>query len=193
MTQAKPRFTTFEEYLNYDDGSDRRYELVDGELIELPAESDLNVLIATFLTVMLSQHIPYYLIRRGTEIFVRSRAVTSRYPDLVVLTEAGDAALSGATRSAITFEIPAPALVVEVVSPGSENYNRDYVRKTTEYASRSIPEYWLIDPSRSVVIVLVLERDRYREVGQFKERDRVLSPTFPNLQLTAEQILKAGR
>lgn len=46
MTQAKPRFRTFEEYLNYDDGSDRRYELVNGELIELPPESEPNNAIA---------------------------------------------------------------------------------------------------------------------------------------------------
>lgn len=36
MIQAKPRFSTFEEYLSYDDGTDKRYELLNGELIELP-------------------------------------------------------------------------------------------------------------------------------------------------------------
>ncbi len=40
---------TLEEYLNYDDGTDTRYELVDGELIAMPTESDLNDRIATFL------------------------------------------------------------------------------------------------------------------------------------------------
>lgn len=77
MTQARLRFTSLEDYLNYDNGTDRRYELVNGELIELPAESDLNVQIAGFLFVMLSQVIPYYLLRRGTEIVVSNRAVTS--------------------------------------------------------------------------------------------------------------------
>jgi len=33
MTQAKPRFRTIEEYLDYDDGTDTRYELVDGQLV----------------------------------------------------------------------------------------------------------------------------------------------------------------
>ena len=36
MTQAKLRFQSFEKYLNYDDGTDQRYELVDGELVKLP-------------------------------------------------------------------------------------------------------------------------------------------------------------
>ncbi|MBD1859321.1 MULTISPECIES: Uma2 family endonuclease, partial [Leptolyngbya] len=42
MTQAKTRFNTIEEYLDYDDGTDTRYELVDGELIEMPPERPLN-------------------------------------------------------------------------------------------------------------------------------------------------------
>ncbi len=196
MTQAKPRFRTFEEYLNYDDGIEQRYEVVDGEIVELPAESDLNVQIAMFLTVMFSQQIPYYLIRRGTEIFVRSRTVTSRYPDLVALTEDGDAALRGATRSAVTHEMPAPLLVIEVVSPGEpgeDNYERDYVIKRNEYAERGISEYWLIDPDRTVVTVLHLDGDRYREIGAYRDHQRILSVALPNLQLTAEQILRAGR
>lgn len=54
MTQAKPRFRTFEEYLNYDDGSDQRYELVDGELIELPPGSEPNNAIAQELFWLLA-------------------------------------------------------------------------------------------------------------------------------------------
>lgn len=37
---AKPM--TLEDYLNYDDGTDTRYELVNGELIAMPPESTLN-------------------------------------------------------------------------------------------------------------------------------------------------------
>ncbi|MBD2261033.1 Uma2 family endonuclease [Pseudanabaena sp. FACHB-2040] len=42
MTQAAARTLTFEEYLAYNDRADTRYELVNGELIEVPPESDLN-------------------------------------------------------------------------------------------------------------------------------------------------------
>ena len=198
MTQAKPRFRTIDEYLDYDDGTDTRYELVDGELIEMPSESDLNVLISIFLTVMFSQQIPYYLIRRGTEIFVSSRTVSSRYPDLMVLSEEGQSALEGAKRSAVTINMPAPALVIEVVSPGEpgdkRNYDRDYVDKPKEYAARGIPEFWQVDPDkgRKVVIVLTLKDGAYQS-REFRGSDRVVSPTFPNLQLSAEQILRAGR
>ena len=36
MIQIKPRFQSFEEYLAYDDGSEKLYELFNGELIEVP-------------------------------------------------------------------------------------------------------------------------------------------------------------
>jgi Uma2 family endonuclease len=192
MTQARLRFANLEDYLNYDDGTDRRYELVNGELIELPAESDLNVQIAGFLFVMLSQVIPYYLLRRGTEIVVSSHIVTSRCPDLIVLTEPLLASLEGATRSVITPDMPAPALVVEIVSPGETNHERDYVAKRLEYAERGIPEYWLIDPEASLVTVLRLDGKTYQS-AEFRGRNRLISPAFGVLQLTAEQLLKAGR
>ncbi len=100
--------------------------------------------------------------------------------------------------------MPAPLLIVEVVSPGepgSQNYElvnerhrqRDYIEKRKEYAMCGISEYWLIDPAREVITILYLEGEQYSEVGQFKNEDGIISPTFPKLNLTAEQILRAGR
>jgi Uma2 family endonuclease len=197
MTQAKPRFKTFEQYaaLHPSELPEGNYELVNGGIIELPPESDLNVMIAGFLFSALLQFVPHYLIRRGTEVFVSSRTVTSRYPDLMVLSEEGQVALEGAKRSAVTIEMPAPALVIEVVSPGkpgSDNYDRDYIEKPKEYAARGIPEFWQVDPDTAVVIVLTLKDEAYQS-REFRGSDCVLSYTFPRLNLTAEQILRAGR
>jgi Uma2 family endonuclease len=197
MSQAKPRFRTIRDYLAYDDGTNRRYELVKGELVELPTESPQNLEIVMFLiTCFLQLGIPYYQLGIKYQIEVSSRSVTAREPDLMVHSEASSAAMSGIPQALIRHEMPAPLLVIEVVSPGepgTENYNRDYIEKRKEYAVRGISEYWLIDPNRSVVIVLTLDEDEYREMGQFRDRDRVISPAFPTLQLAASQILSAGR
>ena len=196
MTQAKLRqFRTIEEYLDYDDGTDTHYELVDGELVEMGAEKRLNEKIALWLLSQLLQFVPIDLIARGTQISVRGKTATARNPDLMILTEELDQILSQQSQSLITFDMPAPALVVEVVSPGepgTDNYDRDYVDKPKEYAARGIPEFWQIDPSRSVVIVLTLKDGAYQS-REFRGSDRVLSVAFPDLQLTAEQILRAGR
>jgi len=196
MTQAKLRqFRTIEEYLDYDDGTDTRYELVDGTLVEMGAEKRLNEKIALWLLSQFLQFVPIDLIARGTQISVRGKTASARNPDLMILTEELDQILSQQSQSLITFEMPVPALVIEVVSPGdpgSDNYDRDYVEKPKEYATRGIPEFWQIDPSRSVVAVLTLKDGGYQS-REFRGVSHVVSLTFPDLQLTADQILRAGR
>ncbi|MCP2730912.1 Uma2 family endonuclease [Limnofasciculus baicalensis] len=191
MTTTTNRIMTLEEYLNYDDGTDTRYELVNGELVEMPSESDLNNAIAIFLLFAFGQFVPPRLLRRGTEIVVTGSRTTTRIPDLIVLTEDLATALRGSTRSIITSDMPPPALVVEIVSPGTENEQRDYRYKRSEYAARGIAEYWLVDPQRAVVIVLILVAGFYEE-ALFQGSDLIVSSTFPNLQLTAAQILLAS-
>lgn len=109
-----------------------------------------------------------------------------------MLTEDLLASLEGATRSVIMLDMPAPALVVEIVSPGEANHQRDYVTKRLEYAERGIPEYWLIDPDASLVTVLRLKGRTY-QATEFRGCKLIHSPTCSGLQLTAEQLLKAGR
>ncbi|MEB3295248.1 MAG: hypothetical protein VKJ24_19005 [Synechococcales bacterium] len=49
MTIATQKRLTLTEYLTYDDGTDTRYELVDGVLVEMGAESRVNIKIGLFL------------------------------------------------------------------------------------------------------------------------------------------------
>lgn len=191
MTQAKPQFKTIEDYLDYDDGTETRYELVNGELVELPTEDPINPTIAAVLfAAFLALGMPPYRLAIGHQIEVESAEVSARQPDLIVHTEESiRALLSGA--KIIRLSMPVPLLVVEVVSPGppsSKNYRRDYIEKPREYAARGIAELWQIDPSRSVVNVLELVDGAYQS-RPFGGDDPILSPQFPNLQLTAAQVL----
>ncbi|MBE9042447.1 Uma2 family endonuclease [Oscillatoriales cyanobacterium LEGE 11467] len=196
MTISTHRRMTLQEYLNYDDGTDTRYELVNGVLVKMGAESALNISIAFFLAMTFAQlGIPPYRIGNKHLIEVSSSAVTAREPDLTVHSEASYEAVISEKQSLLRYDKPVPLLVVEVVSPGEPgepNYDRDYVEKRREYAQRGIPEYWLIDPLRQLVLVLTLEGDSYRE-QRFTEQEAISSPTFPQLNLTAERVLNAGR
>jgi Uma2 family endonuclease len=194
MTLATDCRMTFEEYLDYDDDTDMRYELVDGVLVEMGAENDINIEIAGFLVSILLQFFPHYLIRRGTEVEVNSPVATSRYPDLMVLTETTREAMKQDKRSIVLRSMPAPALVVEVVSPGDEhstNYKRDYEEKPLEYAARGIPEYWIVDPERAIISIGVLMENAY-QFTQYQGDKAISSPIFPAFNLTAAQILTAG-
>ncbi len=131
MTVATAKKMTFEEFLNYNDGTDALYELENGELIPMPLESELNCRIAMFLVAcFLKLGIPYYRLRMKTEMAVNSRQVGVRVPDLVVFSEELAKIMEGATRSLILMDMPSPLLVVEVVSPNQENRDYRYKRSS---------------------------------------------------------------
>lgn len=195
MTTTR-RKLTFEEYLDYDDGTDNRYELVDGELVELPPESGVNVLIANYLFLKLVEAgVPFRLVYPHVcEVQVpvlQLGDAQNRFPDLIVLREEHLPLVQ--KRLTIKLDMPPPVMIVEVVSPGQTNRDRDYNRKRNQYARIGILEYWIIDPIAQSVLVLILENDRYVEAGQFQGDSRIISSVFPSLTLTAAEIVSAGQ
>jgi Uma2 family endonuclease len=192
-TAHKPKLLTFEEYLAYDDGTDTRYELVDGELVEMPPESPINSDLARNLLFELAKHVPIALLaHKDTEIEVTGRRAKCRLPDLLVHTEESKTALTGMTRATITRDMPPPALVIEIVSPGAENRARDYRYKRTEYAARGIAEYWIIDPEEHRITVCKWVEGQYEDQVHTGD-SRIQSDFIPAFDLTAEQILALGQ
>lgn len=186
MIQVKPRFQSFEEYLAYDDGSDKLYELFNGELIEVPPESGINVQIATFLLIKFATLIDYRRIRgHGLELEVNGEP-RNRYPDLTILREEHIEQL--AKRNTVRLNMSPPLLVVEVVSPGELQRNRDYIAKRNQYQDCGVPEYWIIDPNLQIVLILEFSEGSYQEVGSFSGESKLLSPQFSQLDITAAQI-----
>jgi Uma2 family endonuclease len=197
MTQAQVRFPSFEAYLSYSNAMDMegRYELTNGELVELPPESRLNSTIAVrILLLLVAAGIPVELIHPGKcEVQVpilQPQDSANRFPDLVVLRQ--EHLQLTQKRLTITLEMPPPRLIVEVLSPGKPNQERDYIYKRAQYAAIGVPEYWLLDPVAQTVLVLTLEGKDYREMGLFKGNDTMTSVEFAELQLAVGQIFEAG-
>lgn len=199
MTIAKNRLMTLEEYLIYDDGTDTRYELEHGTLIEMAPENPLNNTIVLFLiSRFLMTGTPHYCLATGHAIQVISDQASTRIPDLTVHSPASASAILQ-DRKLLRLEAPAPVLVVETVSSSNTDKvsrDRDYIFKRAEYAHRGIPEYWIIDPANSCVIILSLTESQDTE-SQYTEHkytgeQQIVSPSFPTMSLTARQILTAG-
>ena len=185
---------TFEQYLEYDDGTDNRYELFDGELRPVPSESLLNGQIARFLFVQFMFFVGLdRVITHILELQVQGNP-QNRFPDLVVVEEIHLELLD--KRQTITLDMPPPQLAVEVVSPyrsqKDENYQRDYIDKVHQYQERGIPEYWIVDPQARLITVMLLVNGSY-QATEFSGNQRIVSPTFPGLELTAAQILQARK
>ncbi len=187
MTIANQKMT-LEEFLAYDDGTDNLYELENGELIAMPAKSDVNQRIASFLfAYFLGLDIPSYRLRIGTEVAVSGSRVSVRIPYLLVLSEELAAEMNGATRSIVLMDMPPPLLAVEVVSPKQEN--RDYRYKRTEYAARGIAEYWIVDLIEQQVTVLEWVEGLYEE-QVFTRDNQIISTVLGDLDLTVDRVLQ---
>lgn len=192
QTVAPKTFATFEEYLAYDDGTDNRYEFVDGELVLLPPESEENDWTALDLRDELIRYTARRLVRIHTgEVQVpvlQPGDTANRFPDLMVLDEVHLDLTK--KRFTITLDMPPPRMVAEVVSPGKESHQRDYERKRAQYAAIGIPEYWIIDPQQKQVTALHLDGEgQYVEIGVFRGGEAIDSPLFPELRLSANELL----
>lgn len=187
MTAAAKRLT-LEEYLKFDSDSDKHYELVAGNLTEMPPESPQNAEIAIRLLLIFAQFVSPRLLRcKDTEIVVSGSRATVRLPDLMVLSENLADELYNSGRSTITIDMLPPALVVEVVSSGKASRNRDYRYKKSEYGARGIDEYWIVDPQENKLTVLLLNEGLYEE-KLYQGDEAVSSRIFPQLRLSVAQI-----
>jgi Uma2 family endonuclease len=75
--------------------------------------------------------------------------------------------------------------------------------KYADYEEMGIAEYWIVDyaalggrnfignPKQPTISVCNLVDGEY-QISRFRDDERVISQTFPELNLTANQILKAG-
>lgn len=191
MIQTRQRFQSFEEYLSYDDGTDKLYELFNGELVEVPPESGVNVELANFLFALFLPRFGYQRIRgHGLELEVRGEP-RNRYPDLTILREEHVAQLK--PRNTVRLAMAPPMLVVEMVSPGELQRNRDYIAKRMQYQDREIPEYWIVDAQTETVLVLQLTPTGYEEFATISERNLLTSHQFGSFDVTATNLFDAVR
>ncbi|MEH2204376.1 MAG: Uma2 family endonuclease [Nostoc sp.] len=186
MTKTPIKISTLEEYINFDDGTDKRYELEDGVLLEMPPgtgkhEAIITLLLVRFFLEIQKMGLPLQPRPNGTEVLTNKQL---RRPDICVITN--EQAKSIETTSAILKT--ASPLLVEVVSP--ESIDRDYNQKTSEYAAMGVVEYWIVDPLENKVTVCLLNQSSYKQTV-FIEDQRIVSQTFSELTLTAQQVFSA--
>jgi Uma2 family endonuclease len=180
-----PRKMTLEEYLTYNDGTDKRYELDEGYLILMPPATGrhevlVGLLLSYFSQIIQQQGLDLYASANGVEFLTSPQQ--PRKPDVCLISRQQTEQIW--LVSAI-LSTP-PVLAVEVVSP--ESVKRDYQIKRREYAQVGVDEYWIVDPLKGKVTVLLLEDGDYLN-QEFVGDQVVRSQLFPDWTITAEQIL----
>jgi Uma2 family endonuclease len=201
---------SFDEFLvQYNDNN--RYELIDGEVFDLEPtgphvrEASLKEMeVAAFITTKACVQIdraglPWFVLQRGL-LRPSNTGMTAFRPDVAVVDRLNLAEeLLWPDQSILTLG-RSIKFVAEVVS---SNWQNDYARKVEDYAALGIPEYWIADyaglggtrhigklkqPTLSICVLV----DGEYEIQQLRGDQLIASPTFPELKLTAAQVLSAG-
>ena len=203
MIQALEKPVSFEQFIDwYPENSEYSYELRRGAIVEMPKPRGNHSAVAgtisgeAFLEIR-RLRLPYMIPK---ECVVRSSDGDSAYePDVIVLETSELAKEPRWERSSAIENGASIRLIVEVVST---NWRDDYFTKLGEYEALGIQEYWIVDyaalggrrfignPKQPTLSVYELIDGEY-EMRQFRGDERIISPTFPELVLTAQQIFSA--
>ncbi|KYC42117.1 hypothetical protein WA1_19155 [Scytonema hofmannii PCC 7110] len=208
MTQTLRQLITFEEFVKWKPDSGR-YELHDGVIVEMVQPTGDHEEIIGFLASELTAefrrlNLPYFIPKTA---LVKPPENESGYsPDVVILNRLNLINEPLWKKESTVTQGASVVLAIEVVST---NWRDDYFTKAGKYEEIGIPEYWIVDylalggrrfignPKQPTISVYSLVEGEY-QVTQFRNsdaakqplRDRIISPTFPELNLTAEQVFQ---
>ena len=178
MAQTKPTGAwSYEDLLAFpDDG--RRYEIIEGDLYEMPSPTSAH---ATTIINLIALLLPIIAGLRGRlftaplDVFVPGGDPVQ--PDVLVVLPDG-----GARVEMRGVEGP-PDLVIEVISPS--NRGRDLLLKRSLYARAGVREYWLVDPDARTIEILALDRDAFHLAVAASGNETPVSPLLGPLPNTA--------
>ncbi|AVH62928.1 Uma2 family endonuclease [Nostoc sp. 'Peltigera membranacea cyanobiont' N6] len=202
MIQAIHKLVTFEDFAAWrPEGG--RYELHDGVIVEMAQSVGDHEDVIGFLALNISieigrQKLPYFIPK--TVLVKPSEGESAYSPDILIINRPNLVNELLWKKESTVSQATSIPLVIEVVST---NWRDDYYKKLADYEAIGIPEYWIIDyaaigarkfignPKLPTISIYQLIDGEY-QVNQFKGDTHIVSPTFPELNLTAEQIFQAG-
>ncbi|MFN6461914.1 MAG: Uma2 family endonuclease [Nostoc sp. DedVER02] len=221
MIQSLKKLFTFDEYLEFleTQRENIRYELYDGDIIQMPPPSGKHEQIVAFLTMMLGHECLrlklYYGIPKTATVKPENK-MSGYYPDVLLMNFSNLSNEPLWEKQSILSKPNSIPLVIEVVSQCvarvprveatdepvrvSTNWRDDYHKKFADYEEMGIQEYWIVDyaalgskeligdPKQPTITIYFLSDEGEYRGKQFRGDDRIESPTFPDLNLTVEQI-----
>jgi Uma2 family endonuclease len=207
MTPVLPKLLTFDEFAEWYPNDSKCYELHKGVIVEMPPPSGDHEDVVGFLTRKLGVEIEqlnlhFNIPKTG---FVRTKNADSCYlPDVLVVNQNNLKNEPLWKKESTVTQSESVPLVIEVVST---NWRDDYHKKYADYvglcSSRrvemGIPEYWIVDyaalgarkflgnPKLPTIFVCELIDGEY-QMTPFQGNNLIVSPNFPQLNLTAQMF-----
>ena len=171
---------TYEDYLKTPD--DKRYELINGELLMTPSpipnhqriSGKLEFVVRKFVTENNLGEVFY----APCDVYLDDENVVQ--PDILFISKdrlniIGDKNIQSA-----------PNLVIEIISENS--VYRDMVQKKRLYARFGVKEYWIVIPEEKEVEVYILKGEAYQLYKTYTKVDILESPSLKGLKIGLKEI-----
>ncbi|BAZ29306.1 hypothetical protein NIES4074_17490 [Cylindrospermum sp. NIES-4074] len=203
MVQSLTKPVTFAQFIDWYPETGVRYELHNGVIVEMtPPIGDHEEIVGFLVEELVTEYrrlkLPYFIPKTA---FVKPPEADSAYsPDVLLLNRSNLVNETFWKQGSTVSQAASIPLVIEVVST---NWRTDYLTKVNDFEVIGIPEYWIVDylalggrrfignPKQPTISIYSLIEGEY-QVNQFRSDDKIISPTFPDLSLTAEDIFRAG-
>ncbi|MDZ8226321.1 Uma2 family endonuclease [Nostoc sp. ChiVER01] len=222
MTQTLPKLVTFEQFIEWYPSNGARYELHKGVIVEMPPptgehENVVGFLAAQITFQFLQMGLPFRIPKTA---FVKIQSNNSTYsPDILLLNHDNLVNEPLWRKQSTVIQAASIPLAVEVVSQCvarvprveatdepvrvSTNWRDDYYDKFRDYEEMGIPEYCIVDyaaiggkrftgnPKQKTITICELVDGDY-QITVFRGNNFIVSPLFPQLNFTAQQIFDSA-
>ncbi len=182
-TQPVVKFT-YEDYRTAP--PDKRYELLDGDLLMVPAPNlrhqRVQMALSTQLNVFIEERGLGKLFSAPCDVVLSDTDVVQ--PDLLFVSREREHLLSGGENVQ-----GAPDLVIEILSPATAD--RDRGRKRDLYGGHGVTEYWLVDPIAETVSVHRQRAGTLTATHTFGREQTLRSPLLAGLELHLDDIFSS--
>lgn len=203
MTQTVPKLITFEEFIEWFPNNGKCYELYNGVIVEMAPPTGDHEKVVGFLAAEITLEyrrlkLPFTIPKTA---FIKTPSAESVYsPDVLLLNLDNLSNEPLFQKESTVAQATSIALVVEVVST---NWRDDYHKKFADYEEMGITEFWIADykalggkkfigyPKQPTFSVCQFVGDEY-QITKFTGNDLIISHTFPQLNLTAQQVFDAA-
>jgi Uma2 family endonuclease len=187
MVANSLRWTTRDLEVMPDDGGWKRYEIIDGELFVTRTPHIRHQGSASKLNTRLEVWSEETGLGRSFQapgvIFTPSDAVI---PDVVWVSQAR---LANGLDEAGHFTV-APELMVEILSPGAQNEQRDREVKLKLYSRHGVQEYWIVNWQLQTLEIYRRTAAQLQLVATLGDGDILTSPLLPGFSLAIAQIFQ---
>lgn len=181
MAITKQKLWTYEDYYNLKD--DKRHELIEGELIEMPAPNIKHQEISGNLEFLIRAYVKQKNLGKvydaPTDVKFDEHHVIQ--PDILFISNEKKGIIK---ENCIEGT---PDLVIEILSPSNQAY--DKVKKFSVYEKFRVKELWIIDPDEQSIRIYVLKSDKLVSYSDASKVIKLKSKIFTELDISFDDLV----